>query len=70
VQLTTDGLKAYLQAVDLAFSDEIDYAILHKLYGPWPDPGGERRYSPPVCIGTDGRTMKGTPTPRRSAQAT
>ena len=37
VQLTTDGHKPYLQAVDDAFGNEIDYATLVKLYGPAPD---------------------------------
>ena len=59
VQLTTDGHKAYLDAVDGAFGSDIDYAMLHKLYGP--EPGGERRYSPLVCTGTDTRVITGKP---------
>ncbi len=49
VQLTTDGLKAYLEAVDGAFGSDIDYAQLVKLYGPTPSPTG--RYSPAECTG-------------------
>ena len=37
VQLTTDGLRAYLEAVDTAFADQIDYAMLVKLFGPAPE---------------------------------
>jgi IS1 family transposase len=44
VQLTTDGFKAYLQAVENAFGADIDYAMLIKLYGESTDP--EKRYSP------------------------
>lgn len=50
VQLTTDGLKAYLEAIEEAFGAAIDYAQLIKLYGP--DPQAEKRYSPAQCIGT------------------
>ena len=59
VQLTTDGHRAYLEAVEGAFGANIDYAMLQKLYGP--EPGGERRYSPPVCIGMDTRIIQGSP---------
>jgi IS1 family transposase len=60
VQLTTDGHNAYLQAVEHAFGDDIDYAMLIKLYGPAPT-GPEARYSPPACIGTRTREVSGTP---------
>ena len=46
VQLTTDGLNAYLEAVDTAFGGRVDYAQLVKAYGPSPDRPPERRYSP------------------------
>jgi IS1 family transposase len=58
-QLTSDGHKAYLEAVEGAFGANIDYAMLIKMYGP--EPGGEKRYSPAVCIGTDTRIVKGQP---------
>jgi hypothetical protein len=50
VQLTTDGHKAYLDAVERAFGDNIDYAMLVKHYGPAPE-GPQRRYSPAECVG-------------------
>jgi len=59
VQLTTDGLKAYLQAVEDAFADEIDYATLIKLYGAGPQ--DESRYSPPKCIGIQKEKVNGGP---------
>ena len=49
IQLTTDGLKVYLNAVYDAFGDDIDYAILHKVYGR--DMPDASRYSPAHCIG-------------------
>ncbi|MGI8921575.1 MAG: IS1 family transposase [Solirubrobacteraceae bacterium] len=64
VQLTSDGYKVYVQAVDLAFGDEIDFAMLHKIYGQDPAPSAARRYSPAVCTGADVRIVKGDPDPR------
>src|SRR5205814_1049512 len=45
VQLTTDGHRAYIKAVEDAFGAEIDYGMLVKIYGATPE-GGEVRYSP------------------------
>ena len=59
VQLTTDGLKAYLEAVDGAFGSDIDYAQLVKLYGPTPSPAG--RYSPAECTGIKKNRVEGNP---------
>ncbi len=59
VQLTTDGNRAYLSAVERAFSDDIDYAQLVKLYGS--DGGSAGRYSPPVCIGAVPQAVTGNP---------
>jgi IS1 family transposase len=61
VQLTTDGHKAYLEAVEGAFGGDIDYAMLVKLYGPSPD--GPRRYSPAECIGAVKTPIEGNPDP-------
>ena len=62
VQLTTDGHKAYLSAVEGAFGwAGADYAMLVKLYGPAPD--GQRRYSPPEIIGIDKNRVMGDPDP-------
>jgi transposase-like protein len=47
VQLTTDGHKPYLEAVEAAFGSEVDFARLIKYYGV--DPNEERRFSPPVA---------------------
>ncbi len=62
VQLTTDGHGAYLNAVDDAFANQIDYAMLVKLYGPAPE--GEKRYSPAQCVGTQQRVVSGRPDPK------
>jgi IS1 family transposase len=59
VQLTTDSLKAYLEAVDQPFGADIDYAMLIKLYGPENAGGG--RYSPPKCIGARRQSIVGKP---------
>jgi len=62
VQLTTDGLRVYLNAIIDAFADDIDYAILHKIYGA--DTANEARYSPAKCIGADRVRVLGGPDPR------
>ena len=59
VQLTTDGHKPYLSAVDNAFEGEIDYAMLIKIYGE--NSEGQKRYSPADCMGTEKRTVTGRP---------
>jgi IS1 family transposase len=63
VQLTTDGHKAYLDAVDSTFGIGIDYAMLVKLYGADPNEGSAHRYSPPVCIGCETNVVVGNPDP-------
>lgn len=60
VQLTTDGHKAYLSAVEDAFGSEIDYAMLIKIYGNAPE-GGEVRYSPAQCMGARKAIQSGSP---------
>jgi IS1 family transposase len=65
VQLTTDGHKAYLQAVEEAFGADIDYGMLVKLYGPETSgQGHERKYSPSECVGARKDTITGNPDPR------
>ena len=59
VQLTSDGHRAYLEAVDTAFGDDVDYAMLHKIYAS--EPAGEKRYSPAVCVGAQKRKITGDP---------
>ena len=64
VQLTTDGHKAYLEAVEGAFGGDVDYAQLIKLYGePTGQKGHERKYSPSECTGTRKRRVEGNPDP-------
>ena len=59
VQLTTDGLKSYLEAIEGAFGGGIDYAQLIKLYGSAPEQ--EKRYSPSECVGIEKRPITGSP---------
>jgi IS1 family transposase len=61
VQLTSDGLKAYLEAVEGTFGADIDYAQLVKLYGPSGSDSPERKYSPNVCLGARPTTITGSP---------
>jgi IS1 family transposase len=61
VQLTTDGLHAYLGAVETTFGIDVDYAMLIKLYGA--DPEADTRYSPAKCIGAEVRRVAGNPDP-------
>ena len=60
VQLTTDGHKAYLYAIEDAFGSEVDFAQLVKIYG---DAGqqGEVRYSPAECTGAKKNVVSGHP---------
>jgi IS1 family transposase len=62
VQLTSDGHRAYLVAVDEVFDGDVDYAMLQKIYGA--EPGGEKRYSPAKCIGAQKRPVTGDPDPK------
>ncbi len=65
VQLTTDGHKAYLSAVEEAFGADIDYGMLVKLYGPEiSGQGHERKYSPSECLGARKDTITGNPDPK------
>jgi IS1 family transposase len=59
IQLTTDGHRIYIDAIDNAFGCEIDYAQLVKLYGQ--EPEAEKRYSPAECIGTEKHIIQGNP---------
>lgn len=61
VQLTTDGHKAYLSAVEDAFGSEIDYAQLQKIYGNAPKDNSEVRYSPAQCMGAKRAVISGEP---------
>ncbi len=60
VQLTSDGHKAYLEAVEGAFGADVDYAMLVKLYGSSPD-SAKGRYSPAECTGIRKTRIEGNP---------
>jgi len=60
VQLTTDGHKAYLEAVEGAFGADVDYAMLEKIYAA-PPREGQARYSPADCCGTRKIKVSGNP---------
>ena len=59
VQLTTDGHRAYLEAVEGALGSNVDYAQIIKLYGNDPEP--EKRYSPATCLGVEVHRISGNP---------
>ena len=59
MQLTSDGYKVYLTAVEDAFGADIDYAMLVKHYGNTPE--GEKRYSPAFCTGATQKAITGNP---------
>ncbi|MGA2607712.1 MAG: IS1 family transposase [Terriglobia bacterium] len=60
VQLTTDGLKVYLEAIEDAFGSEIDYSILIKTYKSSQE---ETRYSPAICTSCERKPVMGQPDP-------
>ena len=59
IQLTTDGLKVYMNAVLDSFGTDIDYGILHKVYGA--EPANEARYSPAKCVSCEKKVGIGNP---------
>jgi IS1 family transposase len=59
VQITTDGHKPYLDAIERAFGRDVDYAMLIKVYGQ--DPSEERKFSPPVVLSEDVQIIQGDP---------
>lgn len=61
VQITTDGHKAYREAIERYFGGEVDYAMLVKEYGQ--DPHEERRFSPPVVLSERTTIVSGNPDP-------
>ncbi|MGH6847285.1 MAG: IS1 family transposase [Methylocella sp.] len=63
VQLTSDGHKAYLEAVEGAFGADIDYAQLVKIYGT-PSDSAKGRYSPAECTGAVKTPIEGKPDPK------
>ena len=63
IQLTSDGHRAYLTAVESAFGSDVDYAMLVKLYGADREES-ETRYSPAECIGCQSAAITGNPDPK------
>jgi len=59
VQITTDGLAVYVDAIAGAFNGQVDYAMLVKHYGDAPE--GQKRYSPAECIGIEKKKILGNP---------
>ena len=62
IQLTTDGHRVYLEAVESAFNLDVDYAMLQKVYGA--DPDAARRYSPASIRGCSTDIVTGAPNPK------
>jgi len=60
-QVTSDGHRAYLEAMEGAFGADCDFAMLQKIYGTPTQP--ETRYSPPQCIGVQMAVITGNPDP-------
>ena len=61
VQLTTDGLRLYVDAVEKAFAADVDFAMLVKHYGAGPEQSNERRYSPANFVSAEKRRINGDP---------
>jgi IS1 family transposase len=62
VQIITDGLRAYVEAIEGAFGMDVDYAMLIKQYGNPVNP--DTRYSPGEVIGTETKIKTGSPDPK------
>jgi IS1 family transposase len=63
VQITSDGHRPYLEAIEGAFGSEVDYSQLHKIYGA-NSVEDFRRYSPGRCIGCEMKPVSGNPDPK------
>jgi IS1 family transposase len=61
VQITTDGLRVYADAIENTFGSDVDFAMLVKLYGDAGSESPERKYSPSECIGTKVHVVTGDP---------
>jgi hypothetical protein len=60
--ITSDGHRAYVEAIEETFGGDIDYAMLVKIYGAAPE--GQRRYSPAICTGARKHRIEGKPDPK------
>lgn len=63
LQITTDGHRVYMDAIESAFGADVDYAQLQKIFGA-PSEEDNRRYSPARCIGCDMKVVSGNPDPK------
>lgn len=61
IQLSTDGLRLYIDAAEHAFGADIDYAVVHKIYASESAKAGERTYSPAKCTGVEKKRIMGDP---------
>jgi IS1 family transposase len=61
VQITTDGLKVYLEAIEGTFGGNIDYAMLVKMYGESMEQKIQKRYSPAKYTGSEVKVISGNP---------
>src|ERR1700683_2473994 len=64
IQLTTDGNDLYIGEIKTAFGNDIDYAILMKIYGGSSSKTAEVRYSPAECVGCEKKPKIGKPDPK------
>lgn len=63
IQMTTDGHKVYVNAVENAFGGDVDYAMLIKIYGAPLQEDASTRYSPATCIDCQTAVISGNPDP-------
>lgn len=63
VQISTDGHRPYLEAIEGVFGGDVDYAMIHKVYGTAPE-AVKGRYSPAECIGIKKQRIEGDPDPK------
>jgi len=61
VQISTDGLRAYVDAIDWAFSGNVDYGQIIKTYGTEESVEAQRRYSAPKITGVEKKAIVGRP---------
>lgn len=62
IQITTDGHRPYIEAIEAAFGRDVDYAMLIKFYG---IDSSEGRFSPPKVLSEETRVIQGNPDPDR-----
>jgi IS1 family transposase len=60
LQISTDGLSAYVAAIERAFGGDVDYGQIVKTYGPQ-EVNGVRRYSPPEFVSCEKKRINGAP---------